>query len=117
MIIIDTNIGLSLQLDENTQTSEDYAATYDCLIAMIKDPIVTKVTASGVYLTRILELIGNIPRPIYPTSTGSFIWTGDFAKTIVANILNALYNDSSFVINTVEDFNEQRTELSLRSTD
>lgn len=108
MIKIETDIGLEVTMIEEDDNGSAYEQSYGCLVGMIKDPIVTRLTASGDHLQRIRELIVNIPGPRFVSEDTKFTWTGDFAKTIVANIMNSLYNNTSFVINTVEDYNEQR---------
>lgn len=112
MLKIETDIGLEVTIIEEDDDGSAYEQSYACLLGMVKDSIVTRITASGEHLQRIRELLVNIPGPRFVYPDTKFTWTGDFAKTIVANIMNSLYNSSSFIVNTVEDYNEQRTRRS-----
>lgn len=104
---------ISVTIDDDDDP-ELYGQLYDT-ITQLEWWKVTCVIASEVHLTRVLDAFGNIPRPIYTPAGQLFIWVGDAAKTIVANVLNELYNSSSLVIKTIEDHNDHYSRRSSTS--
>lgn len=84
----------------------EYVHLIDLLSTHWKPDEIMFIKASGVHLSRICEQFTNISRPrnIDGCRQG-FIWYGDEARMIFANIALALRYDTTEVVETVSDYN------------
>lgn len=106
MILIAAGGDWKFKFDPANQTKEAYEKTLKEFQKLVLPSAVKSIKATGVHLEQICERFAGIPvpRPVDPSE--SFIWVGVFAETIVANILNSLYNGDSFIIRQVQDIHD-----------
>lgn len=116
MMYIVLTTGEAILLDPERQDDGEYELAYEMFLATPVNDILY-IEAKGAHLRSIVSNFANI---IYPASAKrevlGFQWYGDQAKTIVANILNSLYNNVSFIIDTTEDLYERRATINRRSS-
>lgn len=109
MLKITMTNGSAVYLDAENQTPDAYAQVYQFVLSFVSEDNVTKIQATGAHFERINNHFLNIPLPQYDPGKQGFIWIGDFAKTIVANLLNSMYDDASYIIDKPEETHEQRS--------
>lgn len=104
MIEVLTELKGQITVSENyPYEKHDYKILLWHLIDSAHEGDCVAITAAGIHLDRICEHFNGIVKPNGKPPYG-FVWVGNDAKMILANIALALEHDVTVVVDTVTDY-------------
>lgn len=108
MILFSLNNTERILLDPQNQNKERYEALYKRVRSEVRKFTVSSITASGKELQAMKDTFTGIPMPATITSNTKFVWYGEIVQTLVANMMNSVYDGDSLIILHPEDIHDYR---------